>query len=119
MNLNKIIRLQYQIIVSIFEENQLEKILILVALLSGARNKRNIHLSEQIFHRIKKLFPELTDSLTSASILLANVYGSIDHMGKALDIRNQLAGAKKKIGLSWTVINGQVYVSLINMNNII
>ena len=85
-----------------------------MALLSGARNGRNVDLAELIFDRIKKLFPELTDSLTSASILLANVYGSTGHMEKASDIRYQLTkrGAKKKIGLSWTVVNGQVYVSL-------
>ena len=85
-----------------------------MALLSGARNERNVELAEQIFHRIKKLFPELTDTLTAASVLLANVYGSTGHMEKASDIRHQMhkRGVKKKIGLSWTVINGQVYVSL-------
>jgi hypothetical protein len=84
-----------------------------VALLSGARNENNSHLSQQIFDHMKKLFPDLNDSLTSAAILLANVYGSSGDMEKASDIRIQLnkSGAKKKIGLSWTAANGKVVVS--------
>ncbi|CAF1464338.1 unnamed protein product [Rotaria sordida] len=81
------------------------------ALLSGARNNRNIHLSQTIFDRIKKLFPELTNSLTSATVLLANVYASSGDIEKALDIRIQLTqtGAKKKAGLSWTIVNEQLF----------
>jgi hypothetical protein len=88
-------------------------VFILVALLSGARNEKNSHLSQQVFDRMKKLFPELKDSLISASILLANVYASSGELEKASDIRIQLtkSGAKKKIGLTWTVINGQLFVS--------
>jgi len=88
-------------------------VFILVALLSGARNENNSHLSQQVFDRMKKLFPELKDSLMSASILLANVYASSGEFEKASDIRIQLtkSGAKKKIGLTWTVINGQLFVS--------
>lgn len=88
-------------------------IFVLVPLLSGARNEKNIYLSEQIFHRMKKLFPDLTDSIAPASVLLANVYESTDDTEKASDIQDQLikSGVKKKIGLSWTVMNGQVHVS--------
>jgi hypothetical protein len=83
-----------------------------VALLSGARNEKNSHLSQEIYDRMKKLFPQSDDLLTSASTLLANVYGSIGDIDRASDIRTQLnkSNAKKKIGLSWTVINGQLYV---------
>ncbi len=89
-------------------------IFVLVAFLSGARNEKNTHLSQQIFDRMKKNFPKLNDSLTTASILLGNVYGSSGELEKASNIRIQLnkSGAKKKIGLAWTEINGEVFVSL-------
>ena len=85
-----------------------------MALLSGARNENNIRISQIINDRIKKLFPQQTDCLTSAAILLANVYGSSGEIEKASDIRIQLhqSGAKKKVGLTWTVVNGQIYVCL-------
>ncbi len=87
---------------------------LLVALLSGARNKNNYYLAENIYNRMKKLFPDSSDQSTAASILLANIYASTGDIEKAGDIRNQLgkSGAKKKIGLSWTVVNGKIYVSL-------
>jgi hypothetical protein len=85
-----------------------------VALLSGARNEKNSHLAQQIYDQMKKRFPQSDDLLTSAAILLANVYGSIGDIDKASDIRIQLStsGAKKRIGLTWTVVNGEVHVSL-------
>jgi len=85
-----------------------------VALLSGARNEKNIHLSQQIFDRMKKLFPDLTNLLVSAAVLLSNVYGSSGEIEKASDIKMQLikSGLKKKIGLSWTSVNGKLFVSL-------
>ncbi|CAF3153144.1 unnamed protein product, partial [Rotaria sp. Silwood2] len=81
------------------------------ALLSGARNINNSQMSQKVYDRMKKLFPDLTNSLTSAAILLANVYGSSGDIDKASDIQTQLykSGAKKKVGLSCTVTNGQVY----------
>ncbi len=87
---------------------------ILVTLLSGARNEKNSHLSQQIFDRMKKLFPDLNDPLMAAAILLANVYGSSGDIEKASDIKIQLnkSSAKKKIGLSWSAANGKVFVSL-------
>ena len=91
--------------------NKFEFCLFSVALLSGARNVKNNSLSQQVYDRMKKLFPESQDPLISASILLANVYASTGDIDKASDIRNQ-SGVKKKIGLSSTVINGQLYVSL-------
>ena len=89
-------------------------IFILVALLSGARNVSNIHLSQNVYDRMKKLFPQISDPLMSAAILLTNVYASSGHIDKASNIRIQLnkSGLKKRIGLSWTVTNGQLFVSL-------
>jgi len=89
-------------------------IFVLVAFLSGARNEKNTRLSQQIFDRMKKNFPKFNDSLTTASILLGNVYGSSGELEKASNIRIQLnkSGAKKKIGLAWTETNGELFVSL-------
>ncbi|CAF2082273.1 unnamed protein product, partial [Rotaria magnacalcarata] len=82
-----------------------------MALLSGARNRMNANLAQQIYDRMNKVFSQSDDSLVSAATLLANVYGSIGDIDKASDIRIQLtkSGAKKKSGLSWTVVDGQVY----------
>ena len=81
-------------------------------MLSAARNRRNHQLSQQIFDRMKKHFPQSRDSLIAASVLLANVYASTGHMEKASIIRNQFhqLGMKRKIGVSWTFINGQLFV---------
>ena len=85
-----------------------------MTLLSGARNVKNNHLSQQVYDQIKKLFPQSSDPLTAAAVLLANVYASSGDIDEASNIKTQLikSGAKKKIGVSWTVINEQVYVSL-------
>ena len=87
---------------------------ILVALLSGARNERNSHLAEQVYDRMKKLFPQSYDLLTSGVTLLANIYGSIGDLEKASDLRMTLKNSnfKKKIGISRTVINRKIYVGL-------
>ncbi len=84
-----------------------------MALLSGARNEKDSSLAALVFERMEQLFPGLTDSLTSASVLLANVYGATGDLEKASDIRNKLnkSGVKKQIGISSTVLNGRFYVS--------
>ncbi|CAF4025664.1 unnamed protein product, partial [Rotaria sp. Silwood1] len=81
------------------------------ALLSGARNEKNINLSQQVYDRMKKLFPESTSPLTSAAVLLANVYASSGEIEKASNIRTQLAqsNTKKKVGLTHTVVNEQIF----------
>lgn len=82
--------------------------------MSGARNVNNSNLVQKMHDRMKKLFPEEKHRLTSAAVLLSNVYVSTGEIEKATDIRINLnkSGAKKKVGLSWTVIDGEVYVSL-------
>jgi hypothetical protein len=87
-----------------------------VALLSGARNEKNADLAKSLHARMKKVFSGLIDPLTVASILLANVYASSGEIKKASDIRIELnkSGARKTVGLSWTVVNGQVYVRTIS-----
>lgn len=94
-------------------------LLILVALLSGARNQKNISMSKLVYNRMKTLFPDQTNALAPAAVLLANVYASAGELDKASDIRMELykSGAKKKVGLSMTVVNGRVYVCLCSLSS--
>ena len=88
-------------------------ILCLAALLSGARNQRNSSLSEEIYRRMEKNFPNYKDDLVAAAILLANTYQSSGDLEMAMVIKKKLnvEGAKKKQGLSWTEVNGKIFVS--------
>ncbi len=88
-------------------------IICLVSLLSSARNQRNSSLSEQIYHRIEKIFPNYKKELIPAVILLANTYQSSGNFEKATFIKNKLnvEGAKKQQGLTWTEVNGKIFVS--------
>ncbi|CAF1339290.1 unnamed protein product [Rotaria magnacalcarata] len=94
-----------------YEQNHSPVLTMYMSLLSGARNVTNSCLSQKIYDRMKKLFPDMKDPLISAAILLANVYASSGDIDKASDIRIHLhkSGAKKKIGLSWTSVNGQIF----------
>ena len=87
---------------------------ILVALLSGVRNAKNSALSQEIYDHMKKIFPKLTDELTSAAVLLANIYTSSDDTEMALKVKRKMikSGRQKAIGVSWTVINGEIFVRL-------
>ncbi|CAF5069161.1 unnamed protein product, partial [Rotaria magnacalcarata] len=84
------------------------------ALLAGARNAKNNQISQKVFNRMKKLFPDLTDPITAATILLANSYASSGEIDMASKLRQELVKSrrKKQVGLSWTLINGRVIVSL-------
>ena len=84
-----------------------------MALLSGARNQRNSSLSEQIYQRIEKTFPNSKDGLISGAVLLANTYQSSGNSEKAEYIKNKLnvEGVKKRQGLTWTEVNGKIFVS--------
>jgi pentatricopeptide repeat protein len=86
---------------------------VVVALLSGARNEKNTDLAEEVFEQMKRLFPGLTDPLIAASVLLSNTLASSGKFERATEMRMKLnpASAKKKEGLSRTVVNGQFYVS--------
>lgn len=60
-----------------------------------------------------KHFPDAKDSLTAAAVLLANTVASSGDLNKATVIKNVLnePNVKKSVGLSWTRVNGQFYVS--------
>ena len=85
-----------------------------MALLSGARNVNNCDLSEVVYNRMKNLFPQMSDSLQAAAILLANVYAASNEAEKAREMKARVlhSPGKKKIGITWTSINGEIYVSL-------
>jgi hypothetical protein len=84
-----------------------------VSILSAARNQHDIFLSQKIFDHMKQLFPQLKSSLASAHVLLANTYASNGDFSRASDIRieSDKLGLKKKMGISKTVLNGQIHVS--------
>lgn len=84
-----------------------------MSLLSGARNEKNVRLAQSVYDRMKKLFPETKDPMMAAAVLLANVYASSGELHKASDIRIQMyeSGGKKKVGLTWTRVNGEFFVS--------
>ncbi|CAF2046660.1 unnamed protein product [Rotaria magnacalcarata] len=66
-----------------------------MALLSGARNEKNIHLSKIVYNRVKKIFPDEQNALIPAAVLLAN--------------RSYVQSIKKRVGLTWASANGQVF----------
>ena len=87
--------------------------LILVALLSGCRNYKNIDLAEEVHRRMLQHFPEAHDSMTAATVLLANTVASSGDTDKAWDVRMLLnrPDVRKTVGLSWTTVNSKFYVS--------
>ena len=81
--------------------------------MSGARNCRNSVLSEKMYNRMKNLFPEQKDYLTSASILLANLYSSLGDYDQAAAIqwnRKTDYGNKVEPGTTWTEKDGEIVV---------
>ena len=86
---------------------------LLVSMLSGTRNRHNIDLSEKIFDRMTELFTGMKQSFASARVLLANTYGSNGDFSRSSNIRKEMdeLGLKKQMGISKTVINGEIRVS--------
>ncbi|CAF1365864.1 unnamed protein product [Adineta steineri] len=82
-----------------------------MALLSGARNHRNLTLSKKIYQRMKQLFPDNKQALISASILLSHIYSSVGEDQEAKQVRlNRLEeiGKNRIIGTTWTAYNGEI-----------
>ena len=84
-----------------------------VSMLSGARNAKNAELAQQIFARIELKSPDDSSYLLAARVLLANTLGlSGDRSGAAINrIKLQQTKTRKIVGLSWTVVDGKVFVS--------
>ena len=81
--------------------------------MSGAKKTKNVDLSQNVFDRMQKLFPQSKDTLASAWVLLGNVYAASRDMEKASEIRKAFAesGLQKQTGQSCTTVNGQTFVS--------
>ena len=99
--------------------NSIESYFFLVAILSGTRNHGHSRLSHQIFDKINHLFPKDEERIVSASILLANTYALSGELEKASNIKSKYLklNTKKKIGVSWTEIDGELVVNFLFVND--
>ena len=118
MNLRRIILLIFQCIVSdsFVLQNQIYFIFyvyFIAAMLSAARINRNKYLSQKVFDRMNLLFPNVESCLLPATVLLSNTYSAVGDFSKASQVRMGIdrMSLKKKIGLTWTVVNEKVVVS--------
>jgi hypothetical protein len=112
-NLREIIRRTFRCrVMSIFSVIRRKSTICLVALLSGARSRKNFAISQKVVDRLQQLFPDEDSCLLPARVLLANAYSSVGDFSKAIGVRRDIdrMASKKKVGLSWTVIDGQVVV---------
>ena len=84
----------------------------LVSVLSGVRNAKNGQLAKERSDIIRIRFPWVKDEFASVSVLLGNTLASSGEFQEASDVRWALAqsGWKKKAGLSWTEVNGEIAV---------
>ena len=83
-----------------------------VALLSAARNYKNVQLAERVLARMSTLFADVQQAITSATVLLGNIYGSLGDTEKSSTLRLELtrSGVKKVVGASWTAPDGTLAV---------
>ena len=91
----------------------LHNAIVLVSILSSARNAKNITLAEKFFHRIEHNFSKDKNCLVSAQVLLANTYGLVGNNSMASSVRMKLhqSNVKKVPGWAWTYVKGKVHVS--------
>jgi len=84
--------------------------------MSGLQNQRHSSLSENLYSRMKHLFPDEKEALRSGSILLSNIYTSLGDNQRAEDIRlNRIKefGKKDKPGSACTEVNGELGVTYV------
>ncbi|CAF1315617.1 unnamed protein product, partial [Rotaria sordida] len=62
-----------------YEKTNSPNFIMYMCLLSGVRNNRNKKLSEKIYNRMKSLFPDEKEGLTSSTMLVSNIYSSVAH----------------------------------------
>ena len=82
-----------------------------MAVLSGARNRRQSDLAQQLYDRMRSLFPQHKSDLIAASILVGNIYSSIGDYSQSQEIRNDRIkryGAKVTPGITWTEVNDEL-----------
>jgi hypothetical protein len=88
-------------------------------MLSGARNHRQIALSEKLYDRMKVLFPMKKENLIAASILVSNTYLSSGDDQKAKEVRSNRMkqfGKNIKVGLTWTEVKGELVVKNLSLH---
>ncbi|CAF1337435.1 unnamed protein product, partial [Rotaria sordida] len=103
-----------------YEKTNSPSFIMYSCLLSGVRNNRNKKLSEKIYNRMKSLFPDEKEGLTSSVILVSNLYSSVGEHQQAKEFRlSQIKelGKKVKAGLSWTDGSGEIVAFLANDNS--
>lgn len=64
---------------------------------------------------MQTLFPNNRPDLITASILVSNTYGSVGEYAQSADVRDHRVktyGGKGEPGVTWTLVNGQITVSL-------
>ena len=117
MNMNNLTHLPLSCTVSDEKkrhELSVTAVVILVAVLSGARNRRQSDLAQQLYDRMRSLFPQHKSDLIAASILVGNIYSSIGDFGQSQEIRNDRLkhyGSKVTPGITWTEVNDELVVS--------
>ncbi|CAF1477089.1 unnamed protein product [Adineta ricciae] len=81
-----------------------------MTMLSSARNKKDAVLAQQLFDRIRLLFSDEKQILSSATVVLANTYGLSGNLARTSDLRTKMAesGLKKVPGRSSTIVNGEI-----------
>ena len=86
-----------------------------VAMLSSARNEKNACLSQKIFERVRLLFLDDEDLLSSTTVLLTNTYGSSGDFIRTSELRMEMrpSNLKKVPGRSSTIVNGKLVVRLV------
>ncbi|CAF4002513.1 unnamed protein product [Rotaria sp. Silwood1] len=102
-----------------YEKTNSPSFIMYMCLLSGVRNNRNKKLSEKIYNRMKSLFPDEKEGLTSGTILVSNIYSSVGEYQQAKEFRsNQMKELRKKVksGLSWTDGSGEIVAFSVNDN---
>ena len=88
---------------------------LLAAVLSGARNHRQVALSQQFYDRMQRLFPNRHEDLIAASVLVSNTYSSSGDELKAREVRLDRIkrfGRNVTVGVSLTAVKGEVVVRL-------
>ena len=84
--------------------------------MSGARNHCNAALSHRLYERMKSLFPNQTNDIIAASVLLSNTYSSVGEHQQAEAVRaNRVRqfGKRVKVGRSWTEVDDELVVTSI------
>ncbi|CAF1282389.1 unnamed protein product [Adineta ricciae] len=90
-----------QELVDVYESCHSPSSSMLMALLSGARNRNDCFLAEKIFNRIQQNFSQDRDLFIAASVLLGNIYASTGDLEKAAEMKKKISQIDVKKKLAW------------------